>query len=38
MSSEMEIQVKHLTHKTYSLKVNKEMTVGDLKTLLEKET
>lgn len=38
MSSEMEIQVKHLTHKTYTVKVTKEMTVGELKNLLQKES
>lgn len=34
MSAEMEIQVKHLTHKTYTLKVNKELSVAELKNML----
>jgi uncharacterized ubiquitin-like protein YukD len=38
MSQEIEIQIKHLTHKTYSLKVPKDLTVGGLKMLLEKES
>lgn len=36
--SEIEISIKHLSSKTYKLKVKDDICVKELKALLEKET
>lgn len=36
--SDIEINVKHLSSKTYKLKVKSDMSIKELKALLEKES
>ena len=38
MSEEIEVQIKHLAGKNFSIKINKEASIKDMKDLLEKES
>lgn len=38
MSSEITVQVKHLTHKNYNVNISQKATVGDLKKKLQSES
>lgn len=38
MSAEIEVQIKHLSSKNFSVKIPQDGSIGDLRVLCEKET